>query len=180
MAESNASSGSTPLAPWPSAPGPISTATPAKPTMTPASLLARNRSSARKNGASSTENNGVAALMIAASDEVMLCCAQTDNDHGMTLLSAPMTRNAAQIFGPRGKPSGAKNSTGVSATTAITTRSMTSVSGVTPPNATFTNGKEQPHIRDRRPSIAHVRSDMDVSTAGILEADMRAPVARAI
>ncbi len=93
-----------------------------------------------------------------------------------------MPRNAIQTFSPRGQPfAGEKNSRGVSASAAISTRAITSVSGGTPASATFTKGKEQPQINDRKPSMAHVRSDMDVSTAGILgDADMRAPVARAM
>src|SRR3954453_4673844 len=165
-AAKKASSGKSRSPPYRSCEGSISTATPMKPTITPASRLASNLSSARKKCPITTEQSGVVALRIAPSVLGKLCCAQKLSDQGTTLFRRAITKKTPHNAQLRGSEVRVSNTTGVSASAAITTRAKTSVRGGTPPSATLMQGKEQPHNTDRVTNIPQVRRVITISTAG--------------
>ncbi len=78
-------------------------ATPTKPMMTPASLLALSFSSVVIIWATSTVKSGVVALRIEATPLAIWVCPQTIKEKGIMLLRRPMIRKARSTSGFRGR-----------------------------------------------------------------------------
>ena len=136
---------------------PIITATPAKPSSTPATLAGVAFSSAVKMWATITPQIGVVALRIEARPPVISICAQANRTKGTTLLSNASTRkaNIARRGIATGSRRTARNSQ--SAAAAMATRSSTKVNGATLSIAISMKKKEPPQITDRTSRIAQSR-----------------------
>ena len=109
--------------------GPISSATPPRPSTAPTIRTGVSFSSRLIHGATNAAKIGVDALKIDASPLSMCFSPSTIRLNGITLLIAPSTKNASSTRGSRG----------MGRPVATTTASSTSAAGATRPN-TIVNG----------------------------------------
>src|SRR5215470_6427708 len=150
---------------WPSAPGPISTHTPARPITTPPSRCALNRSSPQA-CATSAVKSGVVALRIDASPLVSWTCPHAISPNGTKLFNAPRTTNPAHIRGEAGIRCPARRAESSSASAAMPKRPSTSVHGGSSASATLLKKKDTPHSIDSTPSSAHSRPVISTGIRG--------------
>ena len=119
-------------------------ATPASPKSAPVILRGVSGSSASSSPATTAPNTAVVPLRIEARPLSMRVWPQKISEKGMALMSAPMTRSAAQIRGLRGRAMPRRRMTRNSTGSAQTTRCSVTVSGGTAWRAISAKKNEPP------------------------------------
>ena len=145
--------------------GPITTATPAKPSAMPTVRSRVMRSSTSTMCASGTTKSGIAAFRIAASEESICCSPHGIKTNGIALESAPCTSTSPQRRGPSERSRRpAKTST---KRPPPPSRSQATASGPISSSITLMSMNDAPQIREStsRPISCGVRTSSPSSGA---------------